>query len=223
LRILLADDAEENRFLVRGYLKGSACIIDEVENGALAVERFKQHIYDVVLMDAEMPVLDGYSATRAMRALERERACAPTPIFALTAHALREARDRSMEAGCTEHLTKPIKRATLLDAIDRFVPDAPARDRIDVPVESWLKPVVGTYLDKCRGDVAKLRAAVDCGDYTTIRMLGHQLAGSGGGYGFGTITQIGSALEDSALASDTGKMRTSIEDLDRYLNAVRVD
>ncbi len=223
LRILLADDAEENRFLVRGYLKDSACTIDEVENGALAVERFKQQLYDVVLMDAEMPVLDGYSATRAMRALERERGCAPTPIFALTAHALREARDRSVEAGCTEHLTKPIKRATLLDAIDRFVPDAPARDRIDVPVESWLKPVIGTYLDKCRGDVAKLRAAMDCGDFSVIRTLGHQLAGSGGGYGFEPITEIGSALEESAMASDTGGMRTSIENLDRYLNAVRVD
>jgi signal transduction histidine kinase/CheY-like chemotaxis protein len=223
LRILLADDAEENRFLIRGYLKGCGCIIDEVENGALAVERFKQHDYDVVLMDSEMPVLDGYSATRAMRAFERERASAPTPILALTAHALREARDRSLEAGCTEHLTKPVKRATLLDAIDKFVPTALATDRIQVPVESWLKPIVGGYLEKRRGDVAKLRAAVESGDYATIRTLGHQMAGTGGGYGFEPITEIGSALEEAALAGDAARMRASIEDLDRYLNAVRIE
>ena len=65
----MADDSEENRFLIRGYLKSSGCVIDEVENGAQAVEQFKQRAYDIVLMDAEMPVMDGYSATREIRAL----------------------------------------------------------------------------------------------------------------------------------------------------------
>ena len=223
LRILLADDAQENRFLVRGYLKDSACIIDEVENGALALEKFKQQVYDVVLIDGEMPVLDGYSATRAMRAFEQEHAQAPTPILALTAHALREARDRSLEAGCTDHLTKPIRKATLIDAIDRFVPISRAVDRIQVSVESWLKPVVGGYLENRRGDVAKLRAALNGGDYAMIRTLGHQMAGTGGAYGFEPITEIGSTIEESALAGDTDRMRTSIEDLDRYLSSVRVE
>ncbi len=224
LRILLADDSEENRFLIRGYLKDSGCIIDEVENGAQAVEQFKHHAYDVVLMDAEMPVLDGYSATREIRAL------GATPIFLLTAHALAEARARSFEAGCTDHLTKPIKKATLVrainDAINKFVPQNDrihVSDRIHVCVESWLKPVVGGYLEKRRGDVGKLRAALDRGDYDTIRSLGHQMSGTGGGYGFDPITEIGSALEESALASDTARIRTSIEDLDRYLSAVRIE
>jgi signal transduction histidine kinase/CheY-like chemotaxis protein len=207
LRVLLADDSEENRFLIRGYLKDSCSVIDEVENGALAVEKFKQGSYDVVLMDAEMPVLDGYSATREIRAL------GSTPIFLLTAHALREAKERSFAAGCTDHLTKPIKKAALLEAINRVVP----------VIESWLKPVVGGYLEKRRADVAKLRIALDHGDYGTIRTLGHQMAGTGGGYGFEPITEIGSVLEDSALAIDADRIRTSIEDLDRYLNAVQVE
>jgi signal transduction histidine kinase/CheY-like chemotaxis protein len=206
LRILLADDSEENRFLIRGYLKDSGSVIDEVENGALAVERFKQGSYDVVLMDAEMPVLDGYSATREIRTL------GSTPIFLLTAHALRESRDRGFAAGCTDHLTKPLKKATLLDAINKVVPN----------IEPWLKPVVGGYLQKRRGDVDKLREALVHGDYATIRTLGHQMAGTGGGYGFEPITEIGSVLEDSALAIDAGKIRATIEDLERYLNAVQV-
>jgi signal transduction histidine kinase/CheY-like chemotaxis protein/HPt (histidine-containing phosphotransfer) domain-containing protein len=223
LRILLADDSEENRFLIRGYLKDFPCSIDEVENGALAVERFKQHAYDAVLMDAEMPVLDGYAATREMRAIEQERTSAPTPIFALTAHALQEARNRSFEAGCTDHLTKPIKKATLLETIDKFVPFAPASDRIQVAVESWLKPVVGGYLEKRRADVAKLRAALDRDDYATIRTLGHQMSGTGGGYGFERITEIGDALEESALTSDVARVRQSIEELDHYLNSLQVE
>jgi CheY-like chemotaxis protein len=213
-RILLADDSEENRFLIRGYLKDSGCIIDEVENGAQAVEQFKQGAYDVVLMDAEMPVLDGYSATREIRAL------GATPIFLLTAHALREARARGFEAGCTDYLTKPIKKATLLEAINKFVP---AGDRIQVSVEAWLKPVVGGYLEKRRGDVRKLRAALDRGDYATIRTLGHQMSGTGGGYGFEPITEIGNVLEEAAQAGDAAQMRASIEDLDRYLNSVQVE
>ena len=223
LRILLADDSAENRFLIRGYLKDSACLIDEVENGALAVEQFRQRGYDLVLIDSEMPVLDGYSAVQAIRAIERERASEPTPILALTAHALREARDRSFAAGCTDHLTKPIKKVTLLQAIDRFVPAAPVPDRIQVSVESWLQPVVSGYLEKRRGDVARLRAALDHGDYASIRMLGHQMAGTGGGYGFEPITEIGYALEDSALAGDTARVRASIDNLDHYLKSVRVE
>ncbi len=223
LRILLADDSAENRFLIRGYLKGSGCIIDEVENGAQAVEHFKQRAYDVVLLDGEMPELDGYAATRAIRAFERERASGPTPILALTAHAMREARDRSLNAGCTEHLTKPIKKATLLQAIDKFVPARPAGDRIQVPVEDWLRPVVGGYLEKRRADVAKLQAALAQADYATIRTLGHQMAGTGGGYGFDRITDIGAALEESALTCDAEGLRASIGELDRYLNTIQVE
>ena len=214
LRILLADDSEENRFLIRGYLKDSGSIIDEVENGAQAVEQFKQRSYDVVLMDAEMPVLDGYSATREIRAL------GATPVFLLTAHAFREARQRSLEAGCTEHLTKPIKKAALLAAINKFVPIS---DRIHVAVEDWLKPVVGGYLEKRRGDITKLRDALDRCDFEAIRTLGHQMSGTGGGYGFEPITKIGSALEEAALAGDSARIRASIEDLDHYLSAVQVE
>jgi len=214
LRILLADDSEENRFLIRGYLKDSGSIIDEVENGAQAVEQFKQRAYDVVLMDAEMPVMDGYSATRQIRAL------GATPIVLLTAHAFKEAKARSYEAGGTEHLTKPIKKATLLEAINKFVP---INDRIQVSVEEWLKPVVGGYLEKRRGDVQTLREALDCGDFDTIRTLGHQMSGTGGGYGFEPITEIGGVLEESALAGDTARIRASIEDLDRFLSAVRLE
>jgi signal transduction histidine kinase len=82
LRILLADDSEDNRFLVRGYLRDTGCVIDEVTNGAEVVEKFKEGAYDMVLMDAEMPVMDGYSATRAMR-VSKESAANPRHRYSL--------------------------------------------------------------------------------------------------------------------------------------------
>ncbi len=222
MRILLADDSEDNRFLFRGYLRDTGCVIDEVGNGAEALEKFKEGAYDAVLMDAEMPVMNGYSATRAMRTLERERAAPAIPILALTAHALQEARDRSLAAGCTDHLTKPITKAALLDAIRRYVGEPPPATQIHVAVESWLKPVIPAYLEKRRADVPKLRSALEDGDYATVRTLGHQMAGSGAGYGFSEITDIGGKIEESALAGDAVRIQSGIDALDRYLRNVLI-
>jgi CheY-like chemotaxis protein len=216
LRILLADDSEDNRFLVRGYLKDTGCVIDEVSNGAEVVEKFKDGAYDLILMDAEMPVLDGYAATRAVRAIEKERSGPEIPILALTAHALKEARDRSLEAGCTDHLTKPITKTALHEAIGRYAPELPPV----VEVESWLKPVIPAYLEKRRADVVKLKTALQHGDFATVRTLGHQMAGSGAGYGFAKITKIGDELEESALAADAARIHDGIDQLERYLSNI---
>ena len=220
LRILLADDSEDNRFLIRGYLRGTACVIDDAENGVDAVEKFKQGGYDLVLIDSEMPVMDGYSAVRLMRIFETERGLPATPLLALTAHALQAARDRSLAAGCTDHLTKPIGKAALLEAISRHAPERPVGAPIHVEVADWLKPVVPGYLEKRRRDVAALEAALARGDYAIVRTLGHQMSGSGAGYGFSEITAIGAELEESALASDAARIRHAIGDLDRFLRNV---
>lgn len=221
LRILLADDSEENRFLIRSYLQASGSTIDEVADGGSAFEKFSQNAYDLVLMDSDMPVLDGYTSTMQMRALERERGSAPTPIFALTAHAWKQAEDRSLAAGCTAHLTKPLKKVTLLEAIQKFVPELRNQGRTEVVIEPWLESVVGKYLENRRADVGKLRSALDAGDYATVRLLGHQMAGTGGGYGFAPISEFGTALEESALANDSGRAGASIDELDRYLLSVQ--
>ena len=219
LRILLADDSAENRFLIRSYLEGSGSTIDEVDDGAPAVERFSQGFYDLVLLDSDMPELDGYSAAIKMRAIERDRKAAPTPIFALTAHAWKQAEERSFAAGCTAHLTKPLKRSTLFEAIQKFVPELQAPPIVAAEVEPWLQPVIGKYLENRRADIVKLRAALASGDYALIRLLGHQMAGSGGGYGFPAISDIGAALEESALASDAHRIRAAISELDHLLSA----
>ncbi|HYB89620.1 MAG TPA: response regulator [Candidatus Binataceae bacterium] len=120
LKILLADDSDDNRNLVAAFLKNTSYQIDPVVDGAQAVERFTSGVYDLVLMDVQMPVMDGHTATRQIRAWERERGRAPTPIVALTAAALPESVAKSIEAGCNEHVTKPVKKATLLSVIDRL-------------------------------------------------------------------------------------------------------
>jgi two-component system sensor histidine kinase/response regulator len=117
LRVLLADDSPDNRLLIRAYLKRTPYTLDEAENGKMALDRFIAGKYDVVLMDIQMPVLDGYTAVRMIRDWESDHHHKRTPIIALTASALDDAVRRAKDAGCDMHVSKPVKKATLLEAI----------------------------------------------------------------------------------------------------------
>lgn len=120
LHILLAEDSEDNRLLILSYLKKFPYQVDSAENGAVAVEKFKTEKYDLVLMDIQMPLMDGYGATREIRKWERENNARETPIIALTAYAYKEDKQKSLDAGCNGHLVKPIKKAVLLEAISEY-------------------------------------------------------------------------------------------------------
>ncbi|MDH4080844.1 MAG: response regulator [Nitrospira sp.] len=117
LRVLLVEDSLDNQLLVRAYLKQTDHSLEIAEHGAIAVEKVKATHYDVILMDMHMPVMDGYSATQAIRSWEREHDLPATPIIALTALALKEESTRIFEAGCNTHLTKPVKKSTLLEIL----------------------------------------------------------------------------------------------------------
>jgi two-component system sensor histidine kinase/response regulator len=120
LNLLLVEDSADNRLIIQAYFKRASDHIDIAENGAIAVEKFKSGKYDLVLMDVQMPVMDGYAATREIRKWEQEQGRKQTPIIALTAHAMKEDVQKSLDAGCTDHLTKPIKRATLMEAVQKY-------------------------------------------------------------------------------------------------------
>ncbi len=121
LSILMADDSKDNVKLIRAYLKQTPHQLEVAENGAVAVELFKQGRYDLVLMDVQMPVMDGYMATGLIRQWEREQDYPPVPIIALTANALKEDEQRSLDAGCNGHLTKPIRKGMFLAALQHFM------------------------------------------------------------------------------------------------------
>ncbi len=114
IRMLLADDVAVNRKIIEVYLKNTGIHIEIAENGRQALEKFEKEEMDIILMDMEMPVMDGFEATRCIRKLETERGLIPIPIVALTAHAFSRERQRSLDAGCSHFFTKPIRKADLL-------------------------------------------------------------------------------------------------------------
>jgi CheY-like chemotaxis protein/HPt (histidine-containing phosphotransfer) domain-containing protein len=208
------------------------------ENGQMAVEKFRAGQYGLVLMDIEMPVMDGYAATRAIRTFERESGgSGPVPIIALTAHAFVEMAAQSAEAGFTAHLAKPIRKATLLEALakygnrSRLTPPEPATQvpspapavRIRVPVEAGMEDLVPSYLDKRRAEIAKYRQALIDEDFETIRMLAHKLKGTGAGYGFEELTSLGGQIEKAATSRDAARVRMWVDALESYIENVELN
>ncbi len=117
LSILVVEDSENNRILVEFYLKKTPYQVDFVANGEQALERFLNRDYDLVLMDIQMPVMDGYDATRGIREWESRNNLRPTPVIALTANAMTEDEQKCLDAGCTAYLAKPVRKNQLLEAI----------------------------------------------------------------------------------------------------------
>ena len=120
LQILLAEDVEENITVLQAFLGKTPHQLDIVNNGQQAVEKFQLGLYDLVLMDIQMPVMDGFTATRKIRAWEQTNHLPTTPILALTAHALQKVTQDILEAGCNMHLTKPISKSRLLGIVNHF-------------------------------------------------------------------------------------------------------
>ncbi|MBF0212761.1 MAG: response regulator [Magnetococcales bacterium] len=120
LRILLVEDVEENRTLFAAYLIKTHHQLVMVNNGMEAVVRVREETFDVVVMDIQMPIMDGYTATRQIRLWEQETGQPRLPIIALSAHAMETEVQRSQEAGCDFYLTKPIRRKKLLDTLERI-------------------------------------------------------------------------------------------------------
>ncbi len=120
LSILLAEDAEDNRLLIKMFLMKSPHHLEMVNNGLEALKRFQSTPFDLVLMDLQMPVMEGLEATRRIRQWEQQQERDPTPILALTAHAMAGDEQKSLEAGCDGHVTKPISRNKLLKVINSY-------------------------------------------------------------------------------------------------------
>ena len=121
LFILLVEDVEENAMVIEAFLDNTPHTLDIAEDGDLAVEKIKSgKRYDLVLMDIQMPRMDGLEATRQIRAWEEEQGCLHTPIMALSAHAMAGDEEKSLTASCDGHITKPISKLKLLEVIEHF-------------------------------------------------------------------------------------------------------
>ena len=211
-RILLAEDGRDNQRLLSTHLKMVGADVVIAENGQIAVDLVSAGHFDLILMDMQMPVMDGYTATAQLR-----KQNVTTPIIALTAYAMSDDRNKCLASGCTDYLTKPVQRETLLKVIRHHLGDSaettipqPSGDKpSDMlpqpqgagPLRSSLlnypgmAPIIHEFVADLPGQVQQLRSLLETQDLDALRRLVHQLRGACGGYGFDGITEIAAVAE----------------------------
>lgn len=197
-RVLVAEDSADSCMLIEQYLKGAAHV-DVVNDGRRAVEHAQSQDYDLLIIDLDMPVMDGFSAIRAIRAWEAEQNRPHTPVIVLTAHDLMSPMVNTGDPNvCLE------------------------QEEIRVEPDPEIAHLVPGFLASRRHDVQTILKALTDSDYPLIQTVGHQLKGAGGGYGFDGISTIGHRLEDGAQRQDFDQIRHAVTELSCYLDRVNV-
>jgi CheY-like chemotaxis protein len=200
IRVLVAEDVDVNRELIRLVLEAQGYQVDEVQDGERALEAIKAVAYDVVLMDMQMPVMDGLEATRALRAMGGR--FKDLPVIALSANALSPQIERCLDAGMTAHLAKPFTSETLCGAVSQWArhPDRPQEAVIATLVRQagsgeveHLMRLLLTQLDTF--------AACEADDRRHLQAQAHALRGSASLFGFRALAFASRTLEDCCRMS----------------------
>jgi PAS domain S-box-containing protein len=246
VRLLVVDDSEINREVALEMLEGVGLRADVAVNGLEAVAAARRQAYDLVLMDMQMPEMDGLSATRAIRALP---GWADVPIVAMTANAFKEDREACEAAGMNDVVTKPVDPAKLFAALARWLPApgrsrpaAPAADAIDLsslPEIAGLDTAAG--LTYCGGKLplylkvlrrfrdgpagafcADFRAACTDGQPQAASLLAHTLVGMASSLGAGRVSQLAARLDRAATAAGSDERDQLLAELQRELDRLRL-
>jgi len=183
-QVLLVDDGLDNQVLISTLLKRSGLQVDVVENGVQAIVKAFEKPFDLILMDMQMPVMDGYQATMKLR----EKGLT-IPIVALTANTMKEHIQKSLDAGCNEYLGKPFKKSELLSLVERYV-DADELDK-GATAENELKvlpeidsgdeeimQLAARYLNNLPNRIAAIEEALQEKDWARLGSLAHKFRGS---------------------------------------------
>ncbi len=218
--VLVVDDSGPNRELLRVVLERVGIRVSEAQNGEECVRRAQGESFDVILMDMQMPVMDGYTATRLLRAKDRA-----TPIIALTAHAMAGFEEEILAVGCTGYIAKPIDIVVLLSKLaellgGRRMNPRPLKAIVQTPISkdkgdssaviplfsSWandreLHDVARSFARQVPERLREMEHAWRSRDFITLAQLAHWLKGSGGTAGFADITAPAKLLEELAKQS----------------------
>jgi PAS domain S-box-containing protein len=237
-RVLVVDDGVENRELLQVILEDQGLEISTAENGEQALDLAP--VFDVVLMDVQMPVMDGYTAVGILR----ERGI-DLPIIALTAEAMQGTEQKCLAAGFTRYLSKPINIDQLLSTLAEELgaaqrkkaaaeERAAAVDSADnspiycsLPLHNpKLRELAESFIEQLEEQFAAMHSAVNRGDMQALAALAHKLKGSGGSLGFGVFTQPAARLEalaNSGAGEDILEMLKELSDIRNRLRLEEVD
>lgn len=223
LRMLLVDDSNDNLFLLREVVQPLATTIHFAENGLEAIEKFKANEVDVIFMDIQMPVMDGYTAIRKIREIEDKGKRQPIPIYAVTAHAGLVDAQKCREAGFTDRIVKPVMRTDIYQQLSKSfsLESVVFEDSSPTLPEKYLAKLIPTYLKTRLEDMVKLQSALENSDFRTIGQLGHKIKGSAASYGFPKVSDASHELESAAQKEDLERCTFLADELDKMFRVER--
>jgi CheY-like chemotaxis protein/HPt (histidine-containing phosphotransfer) domain-containing protein len=218
--ILVVDDVEINRELLRATLEKYGHRITIAENGREAVDRFSQGEFDIIFMDMQMPVLDGYGAVSEIRAIETAQAAQRTPIVAMTAYALQGDREKCLSAGMDAYLSKPARPVEILALLEQLLGECgesqtslteQAKPAQTIPVfnrsdllerlggrEDMLERFIEMFRKNVAGYMESLAAAIERKDGEQMRIQAHTIKGAAGNISASRMRETASVIESLA-------------------------
>jgi CheY-like chemotaxis protein/HPt (histidine-containing phosphotransfer) domain-containing protein len=242
-RILLVEDNAVNRSVALGLLKTLGLRADTADDGEEALAALERAPYDLVLMDCQMPKVDGYEATRRIRRMEG--AAGATVVVAMTAHALSGDRLKCLEAGMNDHIAKPVSRSALVGVLRRWLPKAaliaeasveegPAREATADTVwnrtellhllggdASLVREITAEFLEDAPLEIEALMAALDAGDTEAVKEHAHTIKGAAGSVGGAALFSAAFELEKAAKAGNPAGARVFAAKLEREFERLR--
>ena len=227
-RVLVAEDVRVNQRLIMVLLKDVATTVDLVENGLQAVAAVEKNHYDCVLMDCQMPEMDGYEATKNIRDREQRLGLPRLPIIALTAHAMQGAREHCLAAGMDDYLSKPLRENDLQGLLIRHFGQRssptinkvqPTNDPItalrSMLGEQDIRDVAQAVVDEYPRLLADIDRASEVGDSSRVARIGHSFKGSGAGLEMNELQEAARMVEMNAKKSSRENLVPMVEKLKR--------
>jgi two-component system sensor histidine kinase/response regulator len=234
MKVLLAEDNAVNRTLATRLLQKHGHTVVVVENGRQALEALERETVDLVLMDVQMPEMDGLEATAAIREKEKKTGD-HLPIIALTAHAMKGDREKCLAAGTDDYLTKPIRTADLFAAVERLrntktdaipeataITNAPVTNTFDIDAalrhvegdRDLLDEIVRIFAEQCPKIMYEIQNAIRAADLPVLERAAHSLKGSASNLCAVGVTQCAAELEESARSGNSSRSREQFEALE---------
>ena len=247
VRILVAEDNEVNRKVIVTLLKRKSFSVTAVENGRKAVETMRTGDYNLILMDVQMPEMDGFEATGVIRQTENESE--HIPIIALTAHALKGDRERCLQAGMDDYLSKPIEPDQLFEMIETWTKAKAADEESELIVETGIKEpeekedqgpldvqaalvrfsgdteffldMLGDFLESLPEKLVEMQKAADAKDFRLLGVHAHNMKGVSANFNAGELTNLARQLDEcckSGNCQESGQILSDIGESIKKLN-----
>jgi len=218
--ILVAEDNIMNQKIVETFLLSKGHHVSLVKDGREVLQALEDGRFDLILMDMQMPNMDGYETTARIRANKKWK---DVPIVALTAYAMKGDEEKCLNAGCNYYLSKPIKKDNLFSVIRKILDLQPGKKGLDneeVLYPKEIEHLIPFFINNIKQEIEKSLEALVRRDFKTLSFIGHGLKGSCGVYGFHELSELGAAIETAAGIEDATALAALLETVEKKVNEI---